>query len=688
MGGGVAQAEGTSALSTGPAGPAGRRRAPFGTWESPVGPEALVAGALGLGFPRARGTGVVWQEARPEEGGRVALVAAEVRSGGLVGERELLPAGASARTGVHEYGGRAWALTPPGDLVSSFGSDQRLWSVRADRSGPVPLTPEPVPARSVRFACPCAHPDGQWAVAVRERHLAASVVNDLVAVPLPGGGEPTVLATGHDFYSSPTFSPDGARLAFVCWDQPHMPWDATQLVVGEFADGSLRDLRTVAGGASGRAESVLQPSWSPEGELCYVSDRTGWWNLYLQDRPLAPMEAEFAGPAWAFGDSDHAWLEDGRLVATWSARGRSYLGLVEEGRARPFELEETQFSHLSPVGAGWPLGPGVLAVSGGPRAPRRLAHFGPEGQVTTLKWSAPRALADEWVSLGRHFSFPTTGGATAHAVFYPPTNPLFEGPVDQAPPLVLTSHGGPTGASSSALELRAQYWTTRGFAVVDVDYRGSTGYGRAYRDALEGGWGVLDVDDCLAAVAAVGKAGWADVARALARGSSASGLTVLAVLARGGAAAGAVRYPVCDLATLVDGAPKFESGYLSRLVPTSAAAQRSPLGLAASVHVPVLILHGLQDSVVPAAQSVAMAAELRRAGNPAALVLLDGEGHGFRQSWALVRAQELELAFYLETLGLAGTGDRTPSALAELAAARGPDGVTWSGPADGQGQGG
>ena len=631
----------------------------------------------------AAGGQLLWQEARPAERGRVAVVAGLLGPDGAWQQRDLLPPGMSARTAVHEYGGRAWVPAGDGSLVTSAQADQRLWWV--SRGEARALTPEPSVARSVRYGCPVVSPDGAWLVAVRERHLPTGVLNELVSLPLGGGDrgptEPSVLAAGHDFYSWPCFSPDGAQLAFVCWDHPSMPWDATALMVAGFGEGRfVGEPRTVAGAAGGTV-SVLQPKWSPGCGLAWLSDETGWWNLYLDGRPLAAMEAEFAGPAWALGESDYAFLPDGEIVATWSAGGRAYLGRVGGGRAEPFELDDTSFVHLSPAGDGFALGPGVLAVAGGPRSARRVVHVSPVGRSTDIKWSSPRLLADEWVSVGRHFSFPSSGGASAHATFYPPVNPTAQGRAGEVPPVVVTSHGGPTGNASGVLELRTQYWTTRGLAVLDVDYRGSTGYGRAYRQALEGGWGVLDVDDCDAARREAGRRGWADADRAVVRGSSASGLTALALLARGGFLGGVVRYAVCDIATLSADSPKFESRYMTRLVPVESAAERSPVNFAPAVRCPVLMFQGLDDPVVPASQAVAMAEALREAGGRAVLVLIDGEGHGFRQAWAMVRSQEVELAFFRRVLGVEATGEQE-AGCADLDEAENLGTVRWAVPGD------
>ena len=649
---------------------------PFGTWPSPIQASDLVEGALALAFPTAVDGGAIWQEGRPAEGGRVALVRWDRASGEV---SELLPADMSARTTVHEYGGRSWAVAGRDGrvLVTSNFADQRLWDVSPGRP-PCPLTPEPPMPRSVRFACPVLSPDAAWVVAVRERHLggtAEEVVNDLVAIALDGSTpEPVALAGGHDFYSSPTFSADGAQLAFVCWDHPEMPWDRTQLWRGRWGVGELLDLTAVVGGDAD--ESVVEPQWSADGDLFYLSDRTGWWNIYKDGSNLAPMDAEFSGPAWTFGNSQYVLLDDGTIVATWRAGGRAHLGTVAGGTAHPLELPYTSFAYLSPDRTG-PT-PGVLALAGGPTTAAEIVDVTMAGAVEVLRRSRPRSQGEEWISTGEAFSFATGDGEKAHGIYYAPVNPDFTGPAGERPPLLVTSHGGPTGAASRVLDLATQFWTTRGFAVVDVDYRGSTGYGRAFRKALYGVWGLADVEDCAAAAASLADNGKADARRMVIRGGSASGLTVLAALGRHRVfAAGAVRFPVADIGALAATTHKFESRYMERLVPPSEYDARSPLGMVASISAPVLFLQGLDDKIVPPAQSRDMVLALNEAGTRALLIEIEGESHGFRRAATVVRALEAELAFFSEVLGLEPRGD-LDGARADLAAAALPGGTTWA----------
>lgn len=671
--------------------------APYGTWPSPLQAADLAQGLVTFGYPTAAGSDVIWQELRPSEKGRVALVA--LGSDGTA--RELLPPGMSARTLAHEYGGRAWAAGGPEGcvVVSSNSEDQRLWDVSPGRP-PKPVTPEPPEARSVRFACPELSPDGQWVVAVRESHLPQGVVNDLVAIDLanPDDGVELV-AEGRDFYSAPAFSPDGQQLAFVCWDHPNMPWSSTELWRGNFVGGKVADLRVVAGGD--HDESVLQPQWSPSGELFWISDRSGWWNLYSEGGEIAPMEAEFAGPAWTFGESDYALLPGGQVVAAWAEKGCGYLGTITGGVTNALQLPYTSFKHVrpGPSGAGRPS---VLAVASAPDKAPEVVRLSLDGAVRAVRAGGAMGavsgvgaaaalnavevlrrgpippLAPGDVSIGEPFDFPTAEGEMAYAVYYPPANAAYTGPTGEAPPLIVLGHGGPTSNASRALDTSVQFWTTRGFAVVDVDYRGSTGYGRAFRQSLEGRWGVVDVEDFAAAATWLADHGKADPRRMVVRGRSASGLTVLAALARYPIfAAGSVRYPVTEIEVLAATTHKFESSYMGMLVPEREYGARSPLNSAGLIQAPVLFLHGLDDQVAPVSQSRLMVSAMGQAGGEAFLVEIEGEGHGFRRASTIVRAQELELAFFGRALGLDPSGDLA-RAYADLAQAARPEGAHWS----------
>ncbi len=619
--------------------------APYGSWPSPISADLLVERAVSLSGVRSAGGSAWWSEVRPSEGGREVVV----RDG-----HDVLPPPFSARTRVHEYGGGAWTASGT-TLYFSNDADQRLW--RADGGTPRPLTP---PGES-RYADACVSPDGRWLVCVRERHQAG-VINDLVAVPA-GGGEPVALAGGRDFFSSPRISPDGRRLAWLAWDHPDMPWDGTELWVAELGDGRLGRPRRVAGGPE---ESISQPRWSPAGELHWISDRSGWWNLYSGDgRPLAPMEAEFARPDWVFGQSSYTFLEgSGRLVAAWSERGIDRLGVVLGGRAVALDLPFTSLAALQAHGEE------VLVVAASARSAAALVAVDVDrGSWRVLRSSREGAapIAEGALSEARPVSFAGEGGRTVHALWYPPRLEGYEAPPGERPPLVVRAHGGPTAAASASLNLEVQYWTSRGVAVVDVNYGGSSGYGRAYRRRLDGGWGVVDVDDCLSAARHLASAGDVDGRRMAIRGSSAGGFTTLCALAfrPGVFAAGASRYGIADLEALAAETHKFEARYLDRLVAPypegrDTYRRRSPVHAGDSITAPLLLLQGSEDRVVPPAQAEALVATLRPAGVPFAYVTFEGEGHGFRRADSIRRAAEAELWFFGRALGFVPADRLTP----------------------------
>ena len=632
-----------------------RTVAPFGSWPSPVTPELLTEGTVRLSELWVAGDDVWWLESRPAEAGRQVVV----RRSPDGSTADVVPEGFSARTRVHEYGGGSYLVAGRAVVFSNY-EDQRLWVVEARGAEPRPITPEPPEPGAWRYADGRAVPGTDWLIAVRERHhgpRAVDVENDLVAVPL-AGGKPLSSIAGSDFYAAPRPSPDGRRLAWLSWQHPNMPWDGTELWVAELPTGkdgpAPTGARRVAGGPD---ESVSQPRWSPEGRLHWVSDRTGWWNLYAETdddpEPLVPREAEFSGPDWVFGQSTYVFLDDGKLVAKWSEGGSDHLGVLDRqtGALEEVTVPYTQVAALQPYGRG------VVAIAASPVAPPAVVVIGLDGSTDLLRASRDSGLDPAWISRPEAVAFPTTDGDTAHAVWYPPTSPEHEGPPGERPPLVLRSHGGPTSSTSASLDLGVQFWTTRGLGVVDVDYRGSTGYGREYRRALDGRWGEADVDDCLAAARHLVDRGDVDGRRLAIRGGSAGGFTTLCALTFHDLfAAGVSLYGVADLAALVADTHKFESRYLDRLVgPWPEAAdryrERSPLYVANRLSCPVLLLQGTEDKVVPPAQAEVMVEALRAKGLPFAYVPFEGEQHGFRRADTIRRAAEVELSFYGQVLG-------------------------------------
>lgn len=649
--------------------------APYGSWRSPITTDLLVQSVVGLSQPQLRDDQLLWCESRPGEAGRVVPV--RRLPGG--GAEDLVPPAYSARTLVHEYGG-ACTLTDGSTLWFSNFSDQRIWRVPlaagAERT-PTPATAETDRPAGARYADFQLLPGRPWLVAVRERH-GEDVLNDIVLVPAGGQDEVRPLAGGHDFFSAPRPSPDGSMLAWLSWDHPNMPWDGTILRVGRLGpDLSLEDVRIVAGGPE---ESISQPRWSPAGVLHYLSDRSGWWNLYAddagRDQAVLGMEAEMGGPDWAFGQSTYAFLADGRACVAWSDRDGGHLGVLEEGRLRELARQYSSFTGLAAEGAR------LVTVAGSPtESPALVILDADDGSIEVVRTSRPAPVDPAYISVPRALDYPTEGGR-AHALFYEPKNPEYSGPEDERPPLVVMSHGGPTGQASSVLNPVIQYFTSRGMAVVDVDYGGSSGYGREYRRRLNGLWGVVDVDDCVNAARWLAARGEVDPARLAIRGGSAGGYTTLSALTfRDAFAVGASHYGVADAAALARDTHKFESRYLDRLIgPWPEAqdlyAERSPICHTDQLSCPVILFQGLEDRIVPPNQAETMAAALRAKGIPFALLTFEGEQHGFRHAETIKTVIAAELAFYGRVLGFS-PADPAPGLAIENESA-----LTPAGPAE------
>ncbi|HSU11887.1 MAG TPA: prolyl oligopeptidase family serine peptidase [Pseudonocardia sp.] len=631
--------------------------APFGSWTTPVTSEVVVGAAVRLGEVQVDGRDVVWAESRPSEGGRTQLV--RRRLDGTTDE--LLPEGRNVRTAVHEYGGAAWWVRD-GVLWFTDWADQRLYRLEPEGT-PEPLTPEPVRSRGDRYADGELTADGTRIVCVRERHLgdrAIDVVNEVVVLDARVPGEPEVLVSGPDFVAAPRVSPDGTTLAWLQWNHPAMPWDAAELVVRDLASGE----ETVVAG--GPVESVTEPRWRPDGSLWFLSDRTDWWNLYRWQpghdiEAVVRTDADIGVPAWVFGTSRYAVLDDGRVVV---ARWRDgFDGLAVRGHDGVLTDLDLPFTAVGSVVAAGP--DAVVVVAGSPVAEpgvHRIDLSGATPRVETLRAPRDLGLGTDQISVPEAVRFPSVDGAgesrTGRALFYPPVNPRFQGPEGERPPLLVVIHGGPTSKASPVLAVGVQYWTSRGFAVVDVDYGGSSGYGRPYRELLRGQWGVVDVADCLAAARALADRGRADPGRLCIRGGSAGGYTTLAALARADTpfAAGADHFGVADLEALARDTHKFESRYLDGLVGPYPEArdvyvERSPIMHVERFTRPLIVLQGAEDAIVPPAQSEAIVGALRGTGVPVAYLLFEGEQHGFRRAENVRRALDAELSFYAQVLG-------------------------------------
>ncbi|GAC1533104.1 MAG: S9 family peptidase [Acidimicrobiales bacterium] len=624
----------------------------FGSWPSVIPAELLVRDAVRLAGVEIDDGVVIWSEARPEEGGRVVVVAH--------GEGDLIDAPYSARTLVHEYGGRC-AVRCGGLLIFSSLADQRLW--RRDPDGRLtPLTPAPSGDRNVRFADPVMSVDRRWVICVRESHGAAGVDNDLVCVNASGNAEIRVLASGHDFFSAPRLDPTGKRLAWLSWDHPDMPWDATQLWVASFfLDGAIGEPRLVAGGRdpqTGDGESVSQPRWSPVGLLHYLSDRSGWWNVYDESgNALAHLDADFGDPDWVFGQSSYAFLDDGTLVVVWWEGAGQRLGVVTDGSIVPVELGYSSYSSLAGVGQE------VVAIAASPIASPAVVRINiPAATVEVLRVAQSVLVPTEDLSVPELLDFESADGRTAHALFYPPRRAGISGPPSERPPLVVLSHGGPTSSARPSLDLAVQYWTNRGVAVVDVDYSGSSRYGREYRERLRGQWGIVDVEDCVNAAMWLAREDRVDPHRLAIAGGSAGGFTTLcAVTFHDVFAAGACRYGVADLHLLAGETHKFESRYLDGLVgPLPEAApeyrRRSPIHAVDRISCPMIVSQGLEDAIVPPGQSEIVVHALRAGGVPVAYLEFEGEQHGFRRATTIVRVAEAELSFFGRALGFVPAG--------------------------------
>lgn len=645
--------------------------APYGSWLSPIKANLLASAGLRLSAPWYEEKTLYWLEGRPLEKGRMAIVMRKP-DGAIV---DVLPKDFNARTTVHEYGGGAYFVCGSTVYFSNF-SDQRLYRVEPGAQ-PVAITPEAEMPRGLRYADGRLSADKRWIVCVRQRHYdELNADNELVAIPANGSGEAKIIAGGSDFYASPRFSPNGRQLAWLSWEHPNMPWDGTELWVADFNanDGTLSQPRRAAGSP---AESIAEPQWGPDGKLYFISDRSGWWNLYCFEgsvRALCPMDAEFCGPQWSFGSSDYVFLPqrggDFAIACLYSQNGIDHLGILspQNGQLQTLDIAPTFLGAMV-------AGDGELYLIGaGPTVEPALLSVNPvNGAVAVMRKSSSLEIDPGYISSPQAIEFPTENGLTAHALFYPPANRDFVAPDGEKPPLLVISHGGPTAATAAVLSLGIQYWTSRGFGVVDVNYGGSTGYGRAYRERLNGNWGVVDVQDCIHAAKYLISQGQADVKRVAVRGGSAGGYTTLVSLTMYDFfAAGASYYGIADLEPFARDTHKFESRYLDRLIGPYPEAlelyrQRSPIHYVDQISCPMILLQGLEDKVVPPSQAEIMVRALQAKGLPYAYLPFEGEQHGFRKAESIQRAAEAELYFYSRVFGFDLAEAVEPVEIANLA---------------------
>ena len=614
---------------------------PYGSWPSQLSSQELASGAIRRSEPRVFDGHVFWLESRPAESGRTALV----KFNGIESQT-LGPIDLNIRTLVHEYGGGAWLPTEHGILFSRF-EDQRIWLLQDDLH---PVTSEPNVPRSQRFSDGTSGTANDETIWVVEQHRtqAAQPQNLLATVSLDGSI--TQIASGADFYSSPTISPDGQMLAYLSWNHPSMPWDHVRLHVARRDKNGWVDHRVVLDGPA-----LQQPTFSPDGLLHVVSDATGWWNIHEVDinaersRPVVDVDLEFGVPSWVFGQRTYAWGAEG-IWCTWTDRGVGHIGQIVGGDLHELDAGFTEFNGLDvlpdgravTIAASWEKGAAVYAL-------------GSDGSAEQLSASDLLPIASEDISVPQPIVVSDPHGQPTHAFHFSPTSSICFSS-SGLPPLLVLSHGGPTAGARSSFDAGIQYWTNRGIAVVDVNYRGSTGFGTTYRNKLKGQWGIADTEDCIGAAKYLADRGDVDPQRLAIKGGSAGGFTTLCALSSSNIfAAGISRYGVADLASLAQETHKFEARYLDSLVGAWPAEketyiERSPIHHTERFSTPMIVLQGADDPVVPPSQAEQLVDALTAAQVPHAYVLFDGESHGFRKAETIANALEAELSFLGQVL--------------------------------------
>jgi dipeptidyl aminopeptidase/acylaminoacyl peptidase len=621
---------------------AGRATLPFGAWKSPLSAPRVTSGTLRFDHLVLDGQDVYWAEGRASQGGR-SVVVRRTPDGEIA---DVTPADFNVRTRVHEYGGSAYTVHRGVAYFSNF-ADQRVYCLGSGGA------PRPITREQCFYADASIDARRERLLLVREDHTNGDhePLNTIVAVSFDGARE-DLIVTGADFYSDPIISPDGQQFAWLEWRHPNMPWDGTELWVAPVnPDGSLGEPRKVAGG---RAESIFQPEWSPDGRLYYTSDRTGFWNLYREGELVYQREADFGKAQWIFSQNSYAFIDRSRIAASYTEDGRWKLAFIDAatGRFDPIDLP------LEPTDGVRASAEAVYFIGGSPTDARSVVRL----PLDTLTLEVMRAATTDrvdraWISVPEAITFQSNGQAV-HAFYYPPTNPEIAAPPGDKPPLLVLSHGGPTDQATDVFEARTQFWTSRGFAVVDVNYGGSSGFGRAYRERLNGTWGIVDVEDCVNAAKYLVDTGRADANRLCIRGGSAGGYTTLAALTFHDVfKAGASYYGISDIEVLAHDTHKFESRYCDTLIgPYPAAKQkyveRSPIHFTDRLSSALILFQGLEDKVVPPNQSEMMADAVRRKGLPVAYVAYPGEQHGFRKAENIVRSLEAELYFYAAVFGI------------------------------------
>lgn len=641
--------------------------APYGSWKSPITADLIVAGTVGLGQIALDGDHVYWLEGRPSEAGRSVIVR-HTQDGNIT---DVTPLPFNVRTRVHEYGGGAFTVQDGTIYFTNF-ADQRLYKIETAGTGELPLQePQPLTPEGVRrYADAVIDRQQNRLICVCEDYSdpTREPLNTIVSINLDNGEDIQILASGSDFYASPRLSPDNSQLAWISWNHPNMPWDGTQLMLAQIdQNGTLSKAECIAGGVE---ESIFQPEWSPDGVLHFVSDRTNWWNLYrwlpleiadLKNRgsvggvePLYPMEAEFGLPQWVFGMSTYGFESANRIICTYTENGLWYLASLDLER-KQLEVFETPYTDISSLQV---ANNRAVFLAGSAIEPTAIVQMDlATKQIEVLRLSSELQIDPRYLSTPQTIAFPTENNLTAYAFFYPPQNKDYTAQAGEKPPLLVKSHGGPTASASSTFNLKIQYWTSRGFAFLDVNYGGSTGYGREYRQRLNKQWGIVDVDDCANGAKYLAEGGLVDGERLAIAGGSAGGYTTLCALTfRDVFKAGASHYGVSDLEALATDTHKFESRYLDNLIGAypeqkDLYEKRSPIHFTDQLSCPVIFFQGLEDKIVPPNQAEIMVEALKAKGLPVAYVAFEGEQHGFRRAENIKRALDGEFYFYSRVFG-------------------------------------
>ncbi|MDC0035484.1 S9 family peptidase [Chloroflexi bacterium] len=628
-----------------------KKIAAYGSWKSQISTKSIVSDSIGLGDISVSCESIFWQEMRPSEGGRYTIMH-QSKNGA---RHELIPKSYNARTRVHEYGGGSFLVDKDEVYFSNF-SDQQIYKTTITDANPVPITHD----IEFRFADGVMDSKNHRIIYVAEKHDGENEpINSIVSVDLKNAGAINTIASGFDFYSSPVISPDGESLAWIQWNHPNMPWDSTELYIADLGDKGIRNTRKILGDG----ESICHPIWSPNGILHYVSDLSGWWNIYKYEKGvshnLTPFDAEFAQAQWGLGVRFYDFINDDQIICAYNKLGFWKIGLLDSITKNLSDIDAVaEFTEINRSGLKASNGKALFTV-GSTDAFYTLYLYQPDAiqELEKIQESTKNEIESAHFSKPQAVKYITSDKKECHAFYYPPANVTYEAPKSTKPPLIVLSHGGPTGATSNALNLSIQYWTNRGFAILDVNYRGSTGYGTKYRKSLNGNWGISDVDDCVSGAKYLISKGLVDPEKIAVRGGSAGGFTTLACLTfTDFFKAGASYYGVSDLIALAEETHKFESRYLDSMVgkypeETQKYMERSPINHTDNLSCPVILFQGLEDKIVLPNQSQKMYASLKFSGIPVSYLEFEGEQHGFRKSENIQRTLEAELYFYSRVFG-------------------------------------